>query len=78
MYREFKPLAWITGVAMIVLVSLMSLAACNDTSGGTYYYPHDTSHGYYDTHHHYHYYPKYKSGHRVVVVKPKGGSFKRR
>lgn len=76
-FPEFKPLAIIAGVALLMLIGLLSLTGCDDSDDTTVvYYPHDSSHGYYDTHHHYHYYPKYGNGRHMVTVKPnqKSGS----
>lgn len=79
MYRKSDiSLISIVGGLLLALFVLIAVVACNPDDGGdTYvYYPHDSTHGYYDTHHHYHYYPKYGSGRHVVVVKPapKSGS----
>ena len=70
MRTERKAVTLIVG-AFLALFVLIAVVACNTKGGGTTYYPHDTSHGYYDVHHHYHYYPKYGNGRVRVKPAPK-------
>jgi len=76
MRSENRALALIVGV-FVTLFILIAVAACNTNDSGTYQYPQDRSHGYYDVHHHYHYYPKYRKGTKYYVVpsKPKSKGF---
>jgi hypothetical protein len=65
-------------VAMFIVVAVVACNPDGASPSGGGYYPHDTSHGYYDSHHHYHYYHKYGSGRKAPRVAPRGRSSVRR
>jgi len=59
----------ILGGLLVALFIVIAAVACSKSDSSPGYYPHDTTHGYYDSNHHYHYYNKYGSG-RKPAAKP--------
>ena len=76
-----KSLTLIMWGLMLSVVVILFAVSCNPPSDDGGYYPHDHTHGYYDTHHHYHYYHQYGNGRRVSPrpapnSRPKAPSFR--